>query len=263
MSTQSGLPDRKLNHLLQAWPSGAVFTQKKLAELGIYRQLTSKYTNHGWVKKLGTGAYARAGDTIDWQGGLYALQTQVGMTVHVGADTALTHLGRAHFIPLGSRQRVTLLSDQAEQLPMWFRRYPWNADLRHYCSRLFDVIPEGASAQVAHGGFQILLASPERAIMEQMHLARTNDAIKYALELMNNLSTLRPGVVQALLEACRSIKVKRLFLWAAETAQHHWMEQLDLDRVNLGKGRRQLYKGGSLDTKYQITIPSAEELPNA
>ena len=111
MSTQSSPLDRKLNHLLQAWPYGAVFTQRKLAELGIYRQLISKYTRHGWVKKLGTGAYARAGDTVDWRGGLYALQTQLGMTVHVGADTALTHLGRAHYIPLGSPQRVMLISD--------------------------------------------------------------------------------------------------------------------------------------------------------
>lgn len=262
MSTQSSPLDRKLNHLLQVWPSGAVFTQRKLAELGIYRQLVSKYALHGWVKKLGTGAYARVGDTVDWRGGLYALQTQLGMTVHVGADTALSYLGRAHFIPLGSRQRVILISDQAEQLPMWFRHYPWNADLRHHCLNLFDVIPEQASGQISHGGFQILLSSPERAIMEQMHLARTNDGIEYALELMNGLSTLRPSVVQALLEACRSIKVKRLLLWAAGASQHHWVEQLDLNRIDLGKGKRQLYKGGRLDTKYQITVPPAEELPN-
>ena len=262
MSTQSSPPDRKLNHLLQAWPSGAVFTQRKLAELGIYRQLISKYTRHGWVRKLGTGAYARAGDTVDWRGGLYALQTQLGMTVHVGADTALTHLGRAHFIPLGSPQRVKLISDQAEQLPVWFRQYSWNADLRHHCLNLFDAIPDQASAQLSHGGFQILLSSPERAIMEHIRLARTNDGIDYVVELMNGLSTLRPDVVQALLEACRSIKVKRLLLWAAETAQHHWMEQLDLDRIDLGKGKRQLYKGGRLDTKYQITVPPAEELPD-
>ena len=263
MSTQSGPRDRKLNHLLQAWPSGAVFTQRELAELGIYRQLISKYTRHSWVKKLGTGAYARAGDTVDWRGGLYALQTQLGMTVHVGAETALTHLGRAHFIPLGSRQRVVLISDQPEQLPAWFRRYPWNADLIHHCLRLFDAIPDHASAQMNRNGFQVVISSAERAIMEQMRLARTNDEIDYALELMNGLSTLRPDVIQALLEACRSIKVKRLFLWAAEAANHHWVVQLKPERIDLGRGKRQLYKGGRLDTKYQITVPRREELPGA
>lgn len=95
-----------------------------------------------------------------------------------------------------------------------------------------------------------------------MRLARTNDGIEYALELMHGLSTLRPEVVQALLQACRSIKVKRLFLWAAEAAQHHWLELLNLNTIDLGKGKRQLYKGGRLDTKYQITVPSAEELPD-
>jgi len=262
MSTHSSPTDRKLNRLLNAWPPGAVLTQKRLAELGVYRQLISKYTRHGWVKKLGTGAYTRAGDPVDWRGGLYALQTQLGLTVHVGADTSLAQLGRAHFVPLGTQQRVTLISDQPEQLPVWFRRYQWNAEFRHHCLKLFDAIPEGASARMDHGGFEFLLSSPERAIMEQMRLARTNDGIDYALELMHGLSTLRPDVVQALLQACRSIKVKRLFLWAAETAQHHWMEQLDLDRIDLGKGKRQLYKGGSLDRKYQITVPPAEELPD-
>ena len=262
MSTQSSPLNRKLNHLLKVWPSGAVLTQRKLAELGIYRQLISKYTRHGWVKKLGTGAYARAGDTVDWRGGLYALQTQLGLTVHVGADTSLAQLGRAHFVPLGMRQRVILISDQPEQLPVWFRRYPWDAEFRHHCLKLFDAIPEGASARMDHGGFEFLLSSPERAIMEQMRLARTNGGIDYALELMDGLSTLRPDVVQALLQACRSIKVKRLFLWAAEAAQHHWVEQLNLNAIDLGKGKRQLYKEGRLDTKYRITVPSAQELPD-
>jgi hypothetical protein len=254
--------DGKLRSLILGWPANAALTQRELAELGIYRQLISKYTTHGWVKKLGTGAYARSGDTVDWRGGLYALQTQLGMTVHVGADTALTHLGRAHFVPLGSRQRVVLISDQPEQLPAWFRRYPWNAEVKHHCLDLFDAIPEGASAEMDYGGFQFLLSSPERAIMEQLRLARTNSGIDYALELMNGLSTLRPNVVQALLEACRSIKVKRLFLWAAEAAQHHWVELLNSDAIDLGKGKRQLYKGGELDKKYQITVPRTEELPD-
>jgi hypothetical protein len=98
--------------------------------------------------------------------------------------------------------------------------------------------------------------------MEQMRLARTNDDVDQAYQLMEGLSTLRPNVVQELLVSCRSAKVKRLFLWSAETVGHTWFERLDPSKVDLGKGKRELYKGGQLDPKYQITVPKREGLPN-
>ncbi|MCD6326674.1 type IV toxin-antitoxin system AbiEi family antitoxin domain-containing protein, partial [bacterium] len=103
--------------------------------------------------------------------------------------------------------------------------------------------------------------SPERAIMEQMRLVKVNDDVEQAYRLMEGLTTLRPSVVQDLLVNCRSVKVKRLFLWSAETIGHAWFGRLDLERVELGNGRRQLYKGGRLNLKYQITVPAQEELP--
>jgi hypothetical protein len=79
---------------------------------------------------------------------------------------------------------------------------------------------------------------------------------------MNGLPTLRPNVVQQLLVACRSIKVKRLFLWAAEAAQHDWVTRLAPGKIDLGTNKRQLYKGGRLDAKYRITVPVSEGLPD-
>jgi hypothetical protein len=52
--------------------------------------------------------------------------------------------------------------------------------------------------------------------MEAMHVATANHALDHAVELHKGLTTLRPDVVQSLLEACTSVKVKRLFLWASE-----------------------------------------------
>jgi len=79
---------------------------------------------------------------------------------------------------------------------------------------------------------------------------------------MEGLATLRPKLVQTLLEHCASIKAKRLFLWAAETVGHSWFAQLDLSKIELGAGNRQLYKGGKMNSKYLITVPPQEELPN-
>ena len=99
--------------------------------------------------------------------------------------------------------------------------------------------------------------------MECIKLADGNDALAYARELMGGLNTLRPNLVQALLEDCRSVKVKRYFLWCAEDAQHPWFSRLDLDRISLGQGKRQLVTGGGYDSRYRITVPAPEALPDA
>jgi len=253
--------DSKINRLLKEWPQATVVTRAKLDKLGISRQLTIKYVLHNWIVRIGTGAFTRSGDQVDWRGGLYALQTQLGLSVHVGARTALELLGFSHFVPLGEQEKVILISDRPEQPPTWFRNHPWKANLEHHCLSLFNRISEAAFTKLDFGGFEIVMSSPERAIMEQMSLARTNDDIEQAHQLMEGLTTLRPSVVWDLLVNCRSIKVRRLFLWSAETSRHAWFGRVDLAEVDLGKGKRQLYKGGRFDPKYQITVPTLEGLP--
>ncbi len=252
----------KINRLLQRWPRGTVATQAWLTSQGVSSDLARWYVKAGWLARVGPGAFVRPGDQVDWRGGLYALQSQLGMSVHVGARTALELHGRAHFVPLGSRQRVILISDKQEYLPAWFKRHRWEARIEHHRLTLFDQIPADVTNQLDCGGFRIAISAPERAIMEEIRLARTNDDIDHSIQLMENLGTLRPQLVQLLLEQCRSIKVKRLFLWSAEHAGHAWAEQVDPKRVDLGCGKRQLYKGGSLDPKYEITVPQVEELPD-
>jgi hypothetical protein len=257
MGSQSA---RKINKLLLNWPTGTVTTRVRLNALGIYRQLATKYVQHGWIERLGTGAFIRSGDSVNWQGGLYALQTELNMTVHVGARTALELQGRSHFVPLGRHKKVVLVSDQPEQLPTWFRNHPWEPRLEHCCLSLFERLPDDTATNLDCGGFQVVMSSAERAIMEQIRLAGNNDDIKQVYQLMEGLGTLRPKVVQRLLESCRSTKVKRLFLWTAETVGHAWFGRLDLSRIDLGKGKRQIYKGGQLNQKYQITVPNPEVL---
>ena len=86
----------KLNQLLQAVPRNGVMTTPRLQELGISPQLARKYVQNGWLERLGVGAFARAGESPDWLGGIHALQSQLGLTVHVAAVSALELQGRAH-----------------------------------------------------------------------------------------------------------------------------------------------------------------------
>ena len=73
--------------------------------------------------------------------------------------------------------------------------------------------------------------------------------------LAEGLSDLSPHRLQILLEACVSVKVKRLFLFFADRHRHAWRSRLDLSRIDLGAGKRVLVKGGSLDRRYNITVP--------
>lgn len=251
----------KINRVLQKWPSGTVATQTWLSELGVSSKLADWHVGSGWLARFGPMAFLQPGDTVEWPGGLYALQTQLGMTVHVAGRTALELQGRARFVPLGRQKRVLLVSDRPEQLPAWFRRYSWGVSLQHRCLSLFERVPDGATTKLDCGGFAVAMSSAERAIMEEMRVANSNDEIEHTHQLMQGLSTLRPSVIQELLENCRSAKVKRLFLWSAEAAGHAWSGRLNGARIDLGKGKRQIYKGGEFDQKYRITVPSREKLP--
>ncbi len=252
----------KINRLLQTWPRGTVATQAWLSTQGVSSNLARWYVSAGWLVRFGARAFLQAGDKADWRGGLYALQSQLAMTVHVGARTALELQGLAHFVPVGSSNLTIIVSDKSEHLPNWFKRHSWEATVRHHALTLFSELPPDATTQLDCGGFRIAMASPERAIMEEMSLTRTNADIDYSIQLMENLSTLRPRLVQQLLEHCHAIKVKRLFLWSAKNADHAWVSQLDPTRIELGSGKRQMYKGGRLDPKYLITVPQQEDVPD-
>ena len=97
-------------------------------------------------------------------------------------------------------------------------------------------------------------------MMECIYLARTSPDLVECYDLMEGLNNVRPDHVQTLLEQCQSVKVKRLFLYLAEKAEHSWLRTVDLSQIDLGKGKRSLVKGGVFIDKYQITVP--EDLEN-
>ncbi len=66
---------------------------------------------------------------------------------------------------------------------------------------------------------------------------------------------IRPDIMQELLEKCTSIKVKRLFLFFADTNQLPCFKYLDLTALNLGKGKRVIGNGGMFVPKYQLSVP--------
>lgn len=101
------------------------------------------------------------------------------------------------------------------------------------------------------------MSSPERAILELLDEVPKRETFHQADVLIEGLSNLSPRRLQPLLTACRSVKVKRLFLWFAERHRHAWLNKLDRNRIDLGKGNRMLVRGGKLDPKFKITVPES------
>jgi hypothetical protein len=246
--------DTKLKKLLTTWPQGTVYLSSYLNERGIGYDLQRLYRKSGWMTSIGQGAVIRTGDEATWQGAVYALQQQAQMQIHVGAKTALNIQGFAHFINL-AQGKVQLFGPQKSKLPTWFKNHNWGGKLEYHRSSLFgDRTSLGLQAR-SYKTFEINISTPERAILELLDLVPQKETFSESALITESLSTLRPKVLQQLLNHCTSIKVKRLFLYLAEKQSHAWLKRLDLSKVDLGAGDRQIVKGGVFDSKYRITVP--------
>jgi Transcriptional regulator, AbiEi antitoxin, Type IV TA system len=99
------------------------------------------------------------------------------------------------------------------------------------------------------------MAGTEMAIMEMLNDVNDRQSFEHAAQVLEGLTVLRPGVINALLAACRSIKVKRLFLFLAAHFDYPWTRRLETAGLDLGSGNRQIVKGGRLDKRFLITVP--------
>ena len=242
----------KINQLLATIPQDVVLQSSWLLKEGYSLDLQKYYRKSGWLKALENGAMFRGNNQPEYEGGIYALQMQSGLSVHPGGRTALALQGKAHYIELNTVQ-IWLFGGEKEKLPTWFKKHKWDQKINY---RATSFLPKELGLnEFSFTGFSINVASPARAIMECLYLAPEKFDLVECYELMENLNDLRPTQVQNLLEACTSIKVKRLFLYMAEKHNHNWYKFLNLSKVDLGKGKRSLVKEGVYVSKYQITLP--------
>lgn len=245
----------KINRLINQWTIGAPSATSYLSASGFGRDLLVKYKKSGWLEPFGRGAYIRFGDKVNWLGALYTLQTQLKLSVHVGGKTALERKGYAHYLP-AKQNRIFLYGPRGLILPAWFKGDRFDVQFVVTRTNLFPMDCRKGFTKFKEKDFSVTISAPERAAMEMLHLVPRDIGFDEAQLIMENLVTLRPDVVQELLETCRSVKVKRLFLYMAERHEHAWLSKLDVSRIDLGKGKRMIIPNGRFDAKYQITVPA-------
>jgi Transcriptional regulator, AbiEi antitoxin N-terminal domain/Transcriptional regulator, AbiEi antitoxin, Type IV TA system len=169
----------KINQLLKKWPSGAVAVLPWLGRQGVYQQLVHEYTKTSWLRRVGQGAYVREGDKVEWTGGLYAIQEQMGFPIHAGGKTALQMQGYAHFLPLGKGTTVSLFGLPNVKLPAWFKQYRWDVKIRYTATSLFASEANQGLTKKETGFYSINVSSAERAMMEVLYFAPGEESSLY------------------------------------------------------------------------------------
>ncbi len=243
--------DTHLKRLLQLATPNALLLAKHLEQLGISRDLQQYYKKSGWLESIAPGVFFLPQGKPTWLGAMYTMQTQSTIAIHPGALTALTLQGMSHYIRLG--QAPIYVFTQNSKLPKWFTNYNWQQQL-NICNTSF-LPKELALIQYEDKSFAMNISSLERAILECLYLTPNKIDLIECYQLMEGLVNLRPAIVQELLEKCQSIKVKRLFLYMAEKANHAWFKYLDTNKLDLGRGDRLLVKNGVYIKHYGITVP--------
>jgi len=269
-----------INQLTAKLPEGLLADAGWLRRQGYSPQLQHRYVASGWLEQPARGVFRRPRGQLSWQQVVISLQSVVDASpLVVGGRTALELQGYAHYLRQDMAE-VHLYG--AKQPPGWVHKLPLAVLFRyHNGERLFPNVPvvtgttdlvtgntvepspEAMVRQGAHftqitwgqWNWPLTLSTPERATLELLDELPERETFEQADALFSGLGNLSPRRLQELLNACTSVKVKRLFFFFADRHQHAWLKRLDKSKVDLGSGKRMLVRGGVLDPTYQITVP--------
>jgi len=254
------VPATKLNQLERALPEGLLVDAAWLEARGYSAQLRKKYVASGWLEKPAHTLYRRPRGTIGWEQVVISMQMLLGLPLVVGGRTALELRGLGHYL---ARETAEIHLYGPKPPPAWLKALPLEARfVVHNSARLFPVsdgaaptIDEFTTLPWGRWDWKMALSTPERSVLELLDELPARESFHQVDKLFEGLSSLSPRRLQPLLEACRSVKVKRLFFFFADRHAHAWLKRLDKATIDLGSGNRELVKGGRLDPTYRITVP--------
>ena len=262
MATQN---EQKLNRLIRSIPKAMVVDAAWLTDAGYSTSLRSQYVAAGWLERPARGVYKLPAGDLTWETVLASLQHLMHRSLHVGGRSALELHGYGHYLAPGPPTSVVVYSD--EPLPSWLGKLP---DMPRFETRtmapLFPAVRSVSTEDAIGAGrtvapldpatrYPLLASVPERAWLELLADVPHRITFEMADAIGDGLRTLRPALMQRLLEAVRRVKVRRLALWFADRHAQPWRERLDRDRIDLGTGNRVLVPDGRLDPTYLITYP--------
>lgn len=234
-------------------PEGLLVNRDWLSAKGFERASVDYFIRAGKLDAVAHGIYRKPGPQLKWENVIYSLG-QMGMFVHVGHISALRFHGFEHFLMVGGLQEINVYS--VGKIPPWIDAVCNYSFKQMYRSPFADGLRLGLE-DISFGTWDwpIPYATPERAFIELISTVTSEAGIEQAYLMLQGAATLRPALIQDLLEKCQQVKAKRLFLWIAREIAHPWYNYIDQKSLDLGSGKRQIIVGGKLDEEFLITIP--------
>lgn len=247
---------QQLRNLL---PLEMVATKQWLINQGLSLHFVDNAVRSGTLVSLSPGVFALSGANVSWPGVVASLQRMAEQPVHVGGLSALSMAGVNQYLSRSSEPCIQLYSPVP--LPRWLLRVPLKATFEWRGTRRLwsDVIMSDAQFfkedEWRDALPPIRFSCPEKAILEVLMDVPKRVSFEHADELMQGLHNLSPRRLDSLLNACTSVKVKRLFIWLADRQGHAWFRRLNPEAYDLGSGKRVVAEGGRLDKRWRITVP--------
>ncbi len=244
----------KINQLLANSASTGLFFADWLKKEGYSSQLQKRYRDSGWLTAMCKGVMYRTGGDLNAYDAIASYNKQMDGKLRVAAMSALEYVGFNHYVPMGKPVLMVALDGKKE--PLWMKSDRFDMTFRTFYSTAFTDVEMIKREQ--HSG-TLYISSPEQAFLECLFLAPNLYSYMDLYYAMEQLTTLRPEVVQHLLETTDNKRVKRMFLYMAEKAGHYWFEELQHEKIDLGTCKMQLATNGKFNAKYKMTIPKELE----
>lgn len=205
---------------MAALPRGEPLDVAFLKSKGLSPAHASHLAKAGWLEHLGRGAYKLPGDTLTRDGCLaFLMRRYPGL--HVGGKTALDWHGTRHNVSF--RQTISLWGRQQVIVPAWLTSlYPCT----YQATQLFDEALDAHTGMqsLPNGHKEVVVSVPERALLELMSDIGKSVTLDEARSIVEGLHSLRPLVLEKLLEHTKRIKVVRLASMLAEDAKLPWAD---------------------------------------
>ncbi len=252
-----------LNRLQRLLPEGSLVDSAWLTGHGYSTSLRSQYVSAGWLEQPARRVYKRGSVRLSWQQAVISLQTLLKKDLLVGGRTALELQGFTHYLTRETK-RVHLYGPKRP--PSWLFKLPSRVQFVYHNS--YRVFRGGAKAMIAdplpsdlvsqewgQWGEALILSSPERALLELLDELPNRESFHQVDKIVEGLTNISPRKMEKLLLDSHNIKVKRLFFFFADRHRHAWLRRINRSKIDLGKGKRMLVRGGTLNAAYQITVP--------
>ena len=242
----------KIKQILDLAPRDSVLFSSWLTSQKLDPKEQYAYMKRGWLSRISKGVYKLNGTIPTLLSAISSYNTQLGKNCIIGAHTALEIRGYSHYLPMG-KPTAYLFTEQSERLPKWLLEGDWEMNIRYMTTSFLGNDLLGVETMtIDHNN--LIVSSPERAILECLNLPEASSSLLDIYHIMEGLTTLRPRLMQTLLETCTSVKVKRLFLYMAEKANHPWLQYLNTEKISLGASRFMVTPTGKYIRKYNMTI---------